>query len=71
MKWFALIEHKKVVIICEENGPVSLKYNILLTMPKANVIAKLIVLIVIAKSIVTYINYGKMCHILETCHNQK
>jgi hypothetical protein len=31
MKWDTLIEHKEVVILCEENGLVSLKYNVLLT----------------------------------------
>ncbi len=35
-------------------------------------IAKLVVWsIVTTKSITTYINCGKTCNILETCHNQK
>jgi len=71
MKWDTLIEHKAVVIVCEENGPISLNYNVLLTMPKANVVPQSIVPIVIAKSTLTYTNCGKTCHILETCHNQK
>jgi hypothetical protein len=70
MKWDTLIEHK-VLIICEENGLVSLNYNVLLTTPKANVIVKPIVFIIIAKYTLTYTNCGKTCHILETCHNQK
>jgi hypothetical protein len=71
MKWDTLIEHKEVVIVCEENGPVSLNYNVLLTTPKANVLVKPIVPIVIAKSTLTYTDCGKTCHILQTCHNHK
>jgi hypothetical protein len=71
MKWDTLIEHKDVVIVCEENGHVSLNCNVSLTTPKANVVAKPIVPIVMVKSTLTYINCGKTCHILETCHNQK
>ncbi len=66
-----LIEHKEVVIVCEESGPISLSYNVLLTTPKANIIAKLIVPIVIAKSTSTYTNHGKISHTLKTYHNKK
>jgi len=71
MKWDTLIEHKEIVIVCEENGPISLNYNVLLTTLEANVVTKSIVPIVIAKFTLTYTNCGKTCHILETCHNQK
>jgi hypothetical protein len=40
MKRDTLIEHKEVAIICEENGPVSLSYNVMLTTPKANIVVK-------------------------------
>jgi hypothetical protein len=41
MKKNTLIEHKEVGIICEENGLISLSYNVLLTTPKDNVILNL------------------------------
>jgi hypothetical protein len=68
MKWNTLIEHKEVVV-CEENGCVSLSYNGLLTPSKVNVVTKLIVTIVIAKSTSTYTNCDRTCHTFETCHN--
>ncbi len=71
MKWNTLIEHQEVVIVCEENGPISLNFNVSLTTPKVNVVVKPIVPIVIAKSTWSYTNCDKTCHILETCHNQK
>jgi hypothetical protein len=37
MKRNTLIEHKEVVVICEENGPTSMSYNVLLTTLEANV----------------------------------
>jgi hypothetical protein len=43
MKKDTLIEHKEVVVVCEENGPINLSYNVLLTTPKANIIVKLVV----------------------------
>ncbi len=33
MKWNTLIEHQEVVIVCEENGLISLNFNVSLTMP--------------------------------------
>ncbi len=68
MKWDTLIEHKEV-LVCEESGHVSLSYNVLFTPSKVNVITKLIVTIVIAKSTSTYTNCGRACHTFETCHN--
>jgi hypothetical protein len=56
-----LIKHKEVVV-CEESGPVSLNYNVLLTTPKTNVIVKLIIPTVIVKSTLTYTNCGKIGH---------
>jgi hypothetical protein len=70
MKKDTLIEHKEVVV-CEENGPVSLSYNALLTTPEANIIVKLVVPIVITKSALTYTNCDKIGHLVKTCHNKK
>jgi hypothetical protein len=50
MKKDTLIEHKEAIVVCEESGPISLSYNVLLTTPKANTIAKPVVPIVIIKS---------------------
>jgi hypothetical protein len=71
MKRGTLIEHKEVAIMFEENELVSLNYNVLLTTPKANTIIKHVVHVVIAKSTLTYINYGKTSHSLKTYHNRK
>jgi hypothetical protein len=71
MKRNTLIEHKEVVIVCEESGPVNMNYNALLTTPKANVRMKPIVVAVITKSTLTYTNCGKIGHLVETCHNIK
>jgi hypothetical protein len=71
MKRDTLIEHKEVVVICEENGPVNLSYNSLLTTPKANTMVKPIVHVVTAKSTLTCTNCGKTCHSLKTYHNRK
>jgi hypothetical protein len=71
MKKGSLIEHKEVAIICEENGPINLSHNDLLTTPKANTIIKHVVHVVIAKSTLTCTNCGKIGHSLETCHNNK
>ncbi len=49
MKKDSLIEHKEIAIVCEESGPISLSYNVLLTTREANTIAKLIVLVVTVK----------------------
>jgi hypothetical protein len=54
-----LIEHKEVVVVCEENGPISMNYNVLLITPKANVGVKLVVLVMTTKSALTCSNYGK------------
>jgi len=66
-----LIEHKETIVACEESGHVSLSYNVLLTKLEANIIVKDVVLIVIAKSSLTYTNCGKTCHTLKTCNNKK
>ncbi len=43
-----MIEHKEAVVVCEESGLVNLHYNVLLTTIKVNIVAKPIVLVVIA-----------------------
>ncbi len=71
MKRDTLIEHKEVVVVCEENGPVSLSFNVLLTTPETNTVVKPIIPVVIVKSALTCTNCGKTGHTLETCHNRK
>jgi len=71
MKRDTLIEHKEVVVVCEESGHVSLSSNVLLTTPKANTIVKLVIPNVTTKLTLTCTNCGKTCHTLETCHNKK
>ncbi len=71
MKKNTLIEHEEAIVVCEESGHVSLSYNVLLTTPKANTIIKHVVLVVTTKSALTYTNYGKTGHSVETCHNRK
>jgi hypothetical protein len=71
MKRNTLIEHKEVTIVCEENGPFSMNYNVQLTTPKANVGVKPIVPAMTAKSTLTCTNCGKIGHVVETCHNRK
>jgi hypothetical protein len=36
MKRDTLMEHKETVVVCEENGPISLSYNVLLTTSETN-----------------------------------
>jgi hypothetical protein len=67
MKKNTLIEHKEVVVICEESGLISLSYNVLLTTPKTNTMVKPIVPVVIDKSTLTYTNCGKK----KYYHNKK
>jgi hypothetical protein len=50
MKRNTLFEHKEVTVLCEENIPITLKYNALLTTPKASTMVKPIVPVVITKS---------------------
>jgi hypothetical protein len=71
MKRNTLIEHKEVDVVYEESGPISLNYNVLLITPKPNVVVKLVVPIVTAKSTLTCTNCGKIDHSMETCHNIK
>jgi hypothetical protein len=66
-----LIEHKEDVVICEENGLVSLNFNVLLTTLEVNAIVKLVVPTAIAKSTLTCTNCGKTGHSMETCHNKE
>jgi hypothetical protein len=40
MKRDTLIEHKEAIGVCEDNGPITLNYNVLLTTLEANIIAK-------------------------------
>ncbi len=67
----SLIEHKEVVVVCEESGPISLSYNVLLTTPEVNTIIKPIVLVVTTKSTLTYTNCDKTGHLIETYHSKK
>jgi hypothetical protein len=60
MKKDTLIEHKEATVVCEESGPVSFNYNVLLTTLEANTIIKLIILVIIAKSSLTCIDCGKI-----------
>jgi hypothetical protein len=69
MKQDTLIEHKQVIVVCEENGPINLNYNVILTTPKTNIIVKLVILVIIAKSTSNCINCDKIGHTLETYHN--
>jgi hypothetical protein len=71
MKRNTLIEHKEVVVVCEENAPISLSYNVLLTTLEVNAIVKLVVLVVTAKSALTCTNCGKIRHSVETYHKRK
>ncbi len=70
MKRNSLIEHKEVVV-CEENGHVSMNYNVQLITPKANVRVKLVVLAMTTKSALIFTNYDKTGHSVETYHNRK
>jgi hypothetical protein len=54
-----LIEHKEAIVVCEENGLISLNYNVLLTTPKTNIIANPTILVVITKSSLTCTDCGK------------
>jgi hypothetical protein len=49
MKQDTLIEHKEATIVCEESGLVSLSYNVLLAIPKANIVVKPIVYVTTTK----------------------
>jgi hypothetical protein len=71
MKRDTLIEHKKIVVVCEESGPISLNYNVLLTIEEANTIVKPVVPIITTKSTLTCTNCDKIGHLVETCHNRK
>jgi len=68
MKWDTLIEHKEVLVVCEVNGLVNMNYNALLITPYMSTIVKPIIL-VSTKSTLTYTNYGKIGHSIETFHN--
>ncbi len=48
-----------------------MNYNVLLTTPKVNIVAKPIVTIVTTKLSLTCTNCGKIGHTLEICHNRK
>ncbi len=48
-----------------------MSYNVPLTTLEVNIVAKHVVPIVTAKSLLTYTNCGKIGHTLETCHNRK
>jgi len=67
MKRITLLEHKEAIVICEENGLVSLSYNVILTTPEANAIVEHVVPIVTVKSTLTYTHCGKIGHSMETC----
>jgi hypothetical protein len=67
MKRDILKEHKKVVIVCEESGPISLSYNILLTMSETDRIAKHVVPIATTKPNVQLITINEL---VELATNQ-
>jgi hypothetical protein len=71
MKKNTLTEHKEVAIVCEKSGHVNMNYNVLLTTPEVNVGVKHVVLVMTAKSTLTYTNCGKIGHSVETYHNRK
>jgi hypothetical protein len=71
MKRNTLIEHKEVVVICEESGPISMSYNVILTTLEVNARVKLVILIVTAKLTLTCTNCGKTDHLMETYHKRK
>jgi hypothetical protein len=71
MKRNTLIEHKEVVVVCEESGLVNMSYNVLLTTPKANARVRPIVHAMTTKSTLTCTNDGKTDHSMETCHNRE
>jgi hypothetical protein len=71
MKRNTLIEHKKVVVVCEENEPINLSYNVLLTTLEHNVVVIPVIPIVTIKSTLTYTNCDKTGHSVETYHNKK
>jgi hypothetical protein len=45
MRKHTLIEHKEAIVVCEENGPISLNYNVLLTTLDINVVVNPVVLL--------------------------
>jgi len=71
MMRYTLIKHKEAIVVCEESGHVSLNYNDLLTTLEVNIVAKPLIVVVIAKSSLTCANYGKIGHTLETYHSRK
>jgi hypothetical protein len=56
----ALIEHKEVVVVCEESGPINMNYIGLLTTREVNARIKLIILVVTTKLALTYTNCGQI-----------
>jgi uncharacterized membrane protein len=71
MKKNTLIQHKEIVVICEESGPISLSYNVILNTLEVNIIIKHVILTIIAKSTLTCTNCGKTNHSMETYHSRK
>jgi hypothetical protein len=71
MRINTLVEHKEVVVVCEESGLISLSYNAPLTTLETNIVVKLIIHVVTIKSTLTYTNCGKTSHSIETYHNKK
>jgi len=71
MKRNTLIEHKEVVVICEESGLVSMNYNAPLITLEANARVKHVVLVVTTKSTFTCTNYSKTSHLMEIYNNNK
>jgi hypothetical protein len=69
MRRNTLIEHKEVVVVCEESGPISLNYNVLLTTPETKTIVKHVIHVVITISALACTNYGKISHSIKTYHN--
>jgi hypothetical protein len=68
MKINTLIKHKEAIVVCEENEPISMNYNVLLTTPKANAGVKPTMT---TKLALICANCGKTSHLVEICHNNK
>jgi hypothetical protein len=64
MKRDTLMEHKKVVVVCEENGPVNLSYNIMLTTLETNIVAKHVVPIATTKLNIQPITINEMVELV-------
>jgi hypothetical protein len=65
MKQNTFIKHKEAIVVCEENEPINLSYNALLTTLKVNTLVILVIHVATTKSTSSCTDCGK------TYHNQK